>query len=82
MQQDRAAVSERLMQIFSVALMTALLPDMFKMVLGEDFAVNIDKQKEYIQKSSIPLCNGTFSGIAESIYANNNHYSQKKWGAK
>jgi AcrR family transcriptional regulator len=50
MQQDRAAVSERLMQIFSVALMTALLPDMFKMVLGEDFAVNIDKQKEYIQK--------------------------------
>lgn len=49
-QQDREAVSERLMQIISVALMPALLPDMFKMILGEDFAENIEKQKKYIQQ--------------------------------
>jgi len=49
MQTDKANAGERLMQIFSVALLPALLPEMFKKILGEDFTENIEKQKRYIE---------------------------------
>lgn len=47
---DKADASERLMQMLSVSLMPALLPDMFKMILGEDFLEDIEKQKKYVEK--------------------------------
>lgn len=49
-QEDRADASERLMQILSVSLLPALLPDMFKMILGEDFLEDMEKQKKYVKK--------------------------------
>lgn len=48
-QTDKADAGERLMQIFSVALLPALLPELFKKILGEDFTGNIEKQKRYIE---------------------------------
>jgi AcrR family transcriptional regulator len=49
MEADESAIRERIMQIFSVSIMVALLPNTFKTILGDDFIDNIDKQKKYIE---------------------------------
>ena len=47
---DHDTVKEKILQIISVSLMPALLPELFGMVLGEDFNSNAEKQRDYIDK--------------------------------
>jgi AcrR family transcriptional regulator len=47
---DHDAVKAKLLQIISVSMMPALLPELFRMVLGEDFNNNAEKQQDYIDK--------------------------------
>jgi AcrR family transcriptional regulator len=49
-QGDGNAVKARLLQIISVSLMPALLPELFRMILGEDFNSNTEKQRQYIDE--------------------------------
>lgn len=47
---DHDAVKAKLLQIISVSLMPALMPELFRMVMGEDFNNNAEKQLNYIDK--------------------------------
>lgn len=47
---DHDAVKAKLLQIISVSLMPALMPELFRMVLGEDFNNNAEKQRDYIDR--------------------------------
>ncbi len=49
-EEDSDTIKAKLLQIISISLMPALMPELFKMILGEDFNSNSDKLRDYIDK--------------------------------